>query len=254
MKIRTKAGISALQEGRIKEIAEAIVKLLQLEDFKEMEIDSIYDTFSEAAFVKTKDMEIIIAYPRVKEGKLEYNRIECKYKDKFGETKAKYTIRERSLKIEKYACGVGEIIIKSEKDLLELAKKSPEIFALLPKMKEKVDPVQLVPKIQKVLGVNLKEFDEFKIEQQIFYMKKGEIVGIGEITKEYFDWYFLEERKFEYKDSNYYIGCKGNDEIWMHIKGSYKELKEVSVKNLKALAIKKENELMKKIKEIEIML
>ena len=60
MKIRTKAGISALQEGRIKEIAEAIVKLLQLEDFKEMEIDSIYDTFSEAAFVKTKDMEIII--------------------------------------------------------------------------------------------------------------------------------------------------------------------------------------------------
>lgn len=253
MKIRTKAGISALQEGRIKEIAEAIVKLLQLEDFKEMEIDSIYDTFSEAAFVKTKDMEIIIAYPRVKEGKLEYNRIECKYKDKFGETKAKYIIKENSLEMELYACGLGKIIIKNEKDLIKLAKKSPKIFALLPKMKEKVDPVELLPKIQEILGVKLREFEEFKIEQ-IFYMKKGEIVGIGEITKEYFDCYSLEEKVFKYGDPKYQLKFKGSDEIRMVIKGSYKELKDVSVKNLKSLAMKKKNELIKKIKEIEIML
>lgn len=45
MKIRRKAGIRALTEGRIRELAVAIVERLEIKEFIEMDIDSIYDTF-----------------------------------------------------------------------------------------------------------------------------------------------------------------------------------------------------------------
>lgn len=252
MKIRTKAGILALQEGRIKKVAEAIVECLEIKDFIEMDIDSIYDTCSEGAFIKTKDMEISISYPRMKSGKLEYNWIECKYKEKDDTTTSYYSIIDGSLKIQQYGSQVAKIQITSQKGLLEMAKRSPQIIALLYDMDKVVDPVELVPKIQELLGVNLKELDEFNIGRQIFSMKKGKIVGIGEQTEEYSDWYSSEERVFEYRDSNYHIQCKGNDAIEMSIKGSYKELKEVSVKKLKSLATRKKKELIEKMKEIKL--
>lgn len=154
--------------------------------------------------------------------------------------------------MQKYACGVGKIIITSDNDLVELAKKFPQIFDLLSAGHEKIDPVELVPKIQQILGVDLKEVDEFMIERQIFSMKKGEIVGLGEQIKEYSDWYSLEEREFEYRDSNYHIECKGNDAIRMTVEGSYKELKDISVKDLYKLAEKKKKELIGKIEKIKL--
>lgn len=252
MIIRTKAGIDALPEGRIRELAKAIVRQLELEEFIEMHIDSIYDTFSEDAYIKTAEMEISIRYPSVKAGKLAYKWIECKYKDEQDITTSEYIIINGSLEMQKYACGVGKIIITSDNDLVELAKKSPQIFDLLSAGHKKIDPVELVPKIQEILGVDLKEVDEFMIERQIFSMKKGEIVGLGEQTKEYSDWYSLEEREFEYRDSKYHIECKGNDAIRMTVEGSYKELKDISVKDLYKIAEKKKKELLGKIEKIKL--
>lgn len=252
MKIRRKAGIRALTEGRIRELAVAIVERLEIKEFIEMDIDSIYDTFSEDAFIKTADMEISIRYPRVKAGKLEYNWIECKYKDKKDTTTSYYIIIDGSLKIQQYGSGVGEIKITSQKGLLEMAKKSPQILALLYDMRKVIDPVELVPKIQELLGVNLKDLDEFNIERQIFAMKKGKIVGIGEQTEEFSDWYSLEGKEFEYSDSSCHIKCKGNDAIMMTVKGSYKKLKDVSVKDLNNLAKKKKKELIEKMEKIKL--
>jgi len=54
MRIRTKAGINALPEGRIRELAETTVKVLNLRDFIEMEVDDVYDDISEGMFIRTK--------------------------------------------------------------------------------------------------------------------------------------------------------------------------------------------------------
>lgn len=54
MRIRTKAGINSLPEGRIRELAETTVKVLNLRDFIEMEVDDVYDDISEGMFIRTK--------------------------------------------------------------------------------------------------------------------------------------------------------------------------------------------------------
>lgn len=65
MIIRTKAGIDALPEGRIRELAETTLKVLNLQDFIEMEVDDVYDDISEGMFIRTKAEEISISYPGV---------------------------------------------------------------------------------------------------------------------------------------------------------------------------------------------
>lgn len=252
MKIRTKAEINALTEGRIRELVEAILESLEIEEFIEMDIDSTYDTFSEDAFIKTADTEISIRYPTVKDGKLTYIWIECKYKNEQNTTTSYYMIIDGSLKIQQYGAGVGEIKINSKQGLLGMSKKSPQIFALLKNISNVIDPVELVPKIQEILGVKLKELDEFNIGRQIFAMKKGEIVGIGEKTEKYSTWYSLEKKVFEYRDSSCYIECKGNDKIRITVEGAYKALQDISVKKLYELAEQKKKELIEKVKKVKI--
>ena len=80
MRIRTKAGIEALPEGRIRELAETTLKVLNLQDFIEMEVDDVYDDISEGMFIRTRDEEISISYPGVENGMLEYRYLKRKQK------------------------------------------------------------------------------------------------------------------------------------------------------------------------------
>ena len=92
MIIRTKAGIDVLPEGRIRELAETTLKMLNLQDFIEMEVD-VYDDISEGMFIRTNGEEISISYPGVENGKLEYGYLERKQKPD-GIKTSSYVIRE----------------------------------------------------------------------------------------------------------------------------------------------------------------
>lgn len=104
MIIRTKAGIDALPEGRIRELAETTLKVLNLQNFIEMEVDDVYNDISEGMFIRTKGEEISILYPGVENGKLEYGYLERKQKTD-GIKTSSYVIREESLVIKQHIGG-----------------------------------------------------------------------------------------------------------------------------------------------------
>lgn len=248
MIIRSKAGIDALPEGRIRKLAETTVKELSLNDFIEMEVDSVWPKFSEFIVIKTKGEQIDISYPKVEDGRLCYRYLKFKQKSKDNRTISSYLVREDSLKIKQYDTGVGQIEMSGKKDFFELSKRVPQIQELL-KGKYTFNPMDIIPKISKILGCNLKEFAEFKIGDNLLLIENGEIVELGERTEEYRAYYSA--KKFSYRDSSYTVEIDSNsDRIEISVKGQYTELKDVSIKDIRKIADKKKKELKEKVEKL----
>lgn len=248
MIIRSKAGIDALPEGRIRELAEATVKKLGLNDFIEMEVDSAWPKISEFIAIKTRGEQINISYPKVEAGRLSYRYLEFKQKSENNRTKSSYLVREDSLKIKQYGVGVGQIEMSGEKDFFELSKKAPQIQKLL-QGKYTFNPMDIIPKIRKILGCSLKEFAEFKIEDNLLLIENGEIVELGERTEKYRAYYST--KKFSYRDSSYTVEIDSNsDRIEISVEGQYEDLKDVSIKDIRKIADEKKKEMKEKLEKL----
>lgn len=246
MRIRTKAGINALPEGRIRELAETTVKVLNLQDFIEMEVDDVYDDISEGMFIRTKGEEISISYPGVENRKLEYGYLERKQKPD-GIKTSSYVIREDSLVIKQHIGGFRTINMTGKKDFFALSKKAPQILELLNERND-FDPMDMIPKIRKILGCSLKDFEEFRIDNDILLIEDGNIVELGERTDEYSVSYSAD--RFWYRDKYYEIRLMPKDEIEISVTGKYKELKNVSISDIRKIADKKRKEMKEKVEKL----
>ena len=248
MIIRSKAGIDALPKGRIRKLVEATVKELGLNDFIEMNVDDIWPKFSEFIVIKTRGERIEISYPKVEEGRFCYRYLKAKQKSKYNRTKSSYLVREDSLEIKQYGAGVSKIEMSGEKDFFELSKKAPQIQKLVQE-KYTFNPMDIIPKIRKILGCSLKEFEEFKIENNLLLIKNGEIVELGERTEEYRAYYSSE--KFRYQDKSYTVEIDSNsDRIEISVEGQYEDLKDVSIKDIRKIADEKKKEMKEKLEKL----
>ena len=248
MIIRSKAGIDALPKGRIRKLVEATVKELGLNDFIEMEVDSVLPNFSEFLVIKTRGEQINISYPEVENGRLCYRYMEFKQKTKGNRTKSSYLVRDDSMEIEQYGTGVSKIEMSGEKDFFELSKKAPQIQKLVQE-KYTFNPMDIIPKIREILGCSLKEFSEFKIENNFLLIENGEIVELGERTEEYRAYYSA--KKFCYRDSSYTVEIDSNsDRIEISVEGQYTDLKDVSIKDIRKIADEKKKELKEKLEKL----
>lgn len=247
MIIRTKAGIDALPEGRIRELAETAVKVLNLQDFIEMEVDDVYDDISEGMFIRTKAEEISISYPGVENGKLEYGYLERKQKPD-GIKTSSYVIREDSLVIKQHVGGFRTVnMIGKSKDFFALSKKAPQILELFNKRND-FDPLNMIPEIRGILGCGLKDFEEFRIDNECLLIESGKIVELGERTDEYSVSYSAD--RFWYRDKYYEIRLMPKDEIEISVTGKYKELKNVSISDIRKIADKKRKEMKEKVEKL----
>ncbi len=246
MRIRTKAGIEALPEGRIRELAETTLKVLNLQDFIEMEVDDVYDDISEGMFIRTRDEEISISYPGVENGMLEYRYLKRKQKTD-GIKTSSYVIREDSLVIKQHTGGFRTINMTGKTDFFALSKKAPQILELL-NSRNGFDPLDMIPRIRKMLGCSLKDFEKFWIENNILLIEAGNIVELGERTKEYSVSYSAD--RFWYRDKYYEIRLMPKDEIEISVTGKYKELKDVSISDIRKIADKKRKEMKEKVEKL----
>ena len=246
MRIRTKAGIEALPEGRIRELAETTLKVLNLQDFIEMEVDDVYDDISEGMFIRTRDEEISISYPGVENGMLEYRYLKRKQKTD-GIKTSSYVIREDSLVIKQHTGGFRTINMTGKTDFFALSKKAPQILELL-NSRNGFDPLDMIPRIRKRLGCSLKDFEKFWIENDILLIEAGNIVELGERTKEYSVSYSAD--RFWYRDKYYEIRLMPKDEIEISVTGKYKELKDVSISDIRKIADKKRKEMKEKVEKL----
>lgn len=245
MIIRTKAGIDVLPEGRIRELAETTLKMLNLQDFIEMEVD-VYDDISEGMFIRTNGEEISISYPGVENGKLEYGYLERKQKPD-GIKTSSYVIREDSLVIKQHIGGFRTIDMTGKKDFFALSKKAPQILELLNERND-FDPLNMIPEIRGILGCSLKDFEEFRIDNECLLIESGKIVELGERTDEYSVSYSAD--RFWYRDKYYEIRLMPKDEIEISVTGKYKELKNVSISDIRKIADKKRKEMKEKVEKL----
>lgn len=247
MIIRTKAGIDALPKGRIRELAEAAVKKLNLHDFIEMDVDSVWSEFSEYIAIRTKDEQINISYPSLKDGRFRYLYLEFKQKPQGDRTKSSYLVRSCSLVIKQYGSVVAKIEMSGAQNFFELSKKAPQIQKLL-QGRYVFDPLDIIPKIRKILGCSLKNFEKFQIDNNILLIENGNIVELGEITKEYSVCYSAD--RFWYRDKYYEIRLMSKDEIEISVTGKYKEMKNVSISDIRKIADKKRKEMKEKVEKL----
>lgn len=247
MIIRTKAGIYALPKGRRRELAEAALKKLNLCDFIEMDVDSVWSEFSEYIVIRTKDEQINILYPSLKDGKFRYRYLEFKQKPQGDRTDSSYLVRSDSLVIKQYGSGVAKMEMSGTKNFFELSKKAPQIQKLL-QGRYVFDPLDMIPKIRKILGCSLKDFEKFRIENDILLIEDGNIVELGERTDDYFICYSAD--RFLYRDKYYEIRLMPKDEIEISVTGKYKELKNVSISDIRKIADKKRKEMKEKVEKL----
>ena len=231
MIIRTKAGIDALPEGRIRELAETTLKVLNLQDFIEMEVDDVYDDISEGMFIRTKAEEISISYPGVENGKLEYGYLERKQKPD-------------GIKTSSY---VRTINMTGKKDFFALSKKAPQILEVLNERND-FDPLNMIPEIREILGCSLKDFEKFRIDNECLLIESGKIVELGERTDEYSVSYSAD--RFWYRDKYYEIRLMPKDEIEISVTGKYKELKNISISDIMKISDKKRKEMKEKVEKL----
>lgn len=210
------------------------------------EVDDVYDDISEGMFIRTKSEEIIISYPGVENGKLEYGYLERKQKPD-GIKTSSYVIREDSLVIKQHIGGFRTINMTGKKDFFALSKKAPQILELLNERND-FDPMDMIPKIRKILGCSLKDFEEFRIDNECLLIESGKIVELGERTDEYSVSYSAD--RFWYRDKYYEIRLMPEDEIEISVTGKYKELKNVSISDIRKIADKKRKEMKEKVEKL----
>ena len=210
------------------------------------EVDDVYDDISEGMFIRTKSEEIIISYPGVENGKLEYGYLERKQKPD-GIKTSSYVIREDSLVIKQHIGGFRTINMTGKKDFFALSKKAPQILELLNERND-FDPLDMIPKIRGILGCSLKDFEKFRIDNECLLIESGKIVELGERTDEYSVSYSAD--RFWYRDKYYDIRLMPKDEIEISVTGKYKELKNVSISDIRKIADKKRKEMKEKVEKL----
>lgn len=196
-------------------------------------------------FIRIKGEEITISYPGVEHGKLEYGYLKRKQKTD-GIKKSSYVIRDDSLVIKQHVCGCRTIKMTGKKDFFALSKKGTQILELL--NRNDFDPLDMIQKIRKILGCSLKEFEKFRIENDILLIEAGNIVELGERTDEYSVWYSVD--RFRYRDKYYEIRFMPKDEIEISVTGKYRELKNISISDIRKIADKKRKEMKEKVEKL----
>lgn len=106
----------------------------------------------------------------------------------------------------------------------------------------------MIPEIRGILGCSLKDFEKFRIDNECLLIESGKIVGLGERTDEYSVSYSTD--RFWYRDKYYEIRLMPKDEIEISVTGKYKELKNVSISDIRKIADKKRKEMKVKVEKL----
>lgn len=262
MIIRSIEDLKSLSETGLKKLLERIVQIFKVEKFEKIRVDIISDPCSiEYVIIEQEEKKITIAYPKLEKGQFYYDYMEFEILLPGMKAKSEYTVKKNCI-YSKIISGYSDEIrlYGGNIDYLALSSKIPEVLQLFAG-KNVFDMVELIPKIEEILGVSLTKFEEVALGE-LLLLEKGKIVGIGEYKKEYQLW--LDRYKFNYYDGTYRVSLKqknaencelkekdkGSD-FEVYIIGNFQKLRNVTLDDIKKMTDKKKEYMEKKMITIQ---
>ncbi len=233
--------IKTLSDENHKKIVEALLRLLQVEEFKTLELYKMSSNAIEYVYIEYGQIKVTVAYPSIVNNP-DYEDIKYEY-IKYNTKNFSCVIKEGKIRIKAYGIW-GDVIKLTTEDPFSMIKKIPDFLTGLRRRKN-FHGIRLIPYIEKKLEINLAEVDEFYMDK-LLHVKAGKIIAVGEKNEEFWAWNTHDE--FIYNDKNYkvrYAKKLLEKDIEIKIVGIYEELKSVSIKDIMNKAWKRKKSLQK---------